>query len=102
MTDCIWIHYSRPRPHWYLLDETQQQQKLAVWDEVRGRAKTEGAEPMGRYHVRGQHDFQEVEVWRFGSAEGAFEHWSRLTAAGYNEFFAFSNNVGLSLEGRTG
>jgi len=102
MTDCIWIHYSRPRPHWYLLDEAVQREKLATWDAVRERATGEGAEPTGRYHVRGQHDFQEVEIWRFPSVEAAFEHWSRLTAAGYNELFAFSNNVGLALEGGAG
>ena len=102
MTDCIWIHYSRPRPHWYLLSEERKAECSATWDAARDKAKAEGAEPTGRYHVRGQHDFQEVEIWRFPSAEAAFAHWSRLTEAGYNEFFAFSNNVGLALEGGAG
>ena len=24
MSNSIWIHYSRPRPHWYLLTEAEQ------------------------------------------------------------------------------
>ena len=31
-------------------------------------------------------------------SEAAFDHWARLTAAAYNEWFAFTNNVGLSLD----
>ncbi len=102
MTDCIWIHYSRPRPHWYLLSEDDRTAKLASWNAVRSASQAAGAASVGRYHVRGQHDFQEVEIWRFPAAEAAFDHWSRLTGAAYNEFFAFSNNVGLSLEGTAG
>ncbi|MCK5932961.1 MAG: hypothetical protein KAG89_12405 [Fulvimarina manganoxydans] len=98
MTDCIWIHYSRPRPHWYSLEAAAQAEKTAAWEAIRTDSQASGATPLGRYHVRGQHDFQEVELWRFASAEAAFDHWARLTSAAYNEFFAFSNNVGLSLE----
>lgn len=102
MTGCIWIHYSRPRPHWYGLSEGDRKAKLAFWEAVRDASREAGAAPLGRYHVRGQHDFQEVELWRFPTAEAAFDHWSRLTEAAYNEFFAFSNNVGLSLERAAG
>ena len=56
-----------------------------------------GGKPMGRYHVRGQHDYETVEIWRFDSPEHAFDHWARLSAARYNEWFAFANNIGLPL-----
>jgi hypothetical protein len=98
MPDTIWIHYSRPRPHWYRLDAGEQQTRKAGWATVAKISTERGALHLGSYHIRGQHDFQTVDIWRFGSPEVAFDHWSRLTAEGYNEFFAFSNNVGLSLE----
>ncbi len=34
MSDCIWIHYARPRPHWYGLDEAAKAQKRADWKRV--------------------------------------------------------------------
>ena len=58
-----------------------------------------GGSRLGRYHIRGQQDFETVEIWRFPSAEAAFEHWSALTAAAYGEFNAFANNIGLAIEG---
>lgn len=97
MADTIWIHYSRPRPHWYRLVEQEQAERRTAWGAVREASQRAGGVPLGSYHVRGQHDFQTVELWRFASPEAAFDHWARLTAAGYNEWFAFSNNVGLAL-----
>lgn len=99
MRETIWIHYSRPRSHWYRLDGPQQDQHRAVWEAIAMAAVTAGASRLGRYHVRGQHDFQEVEIWKFRTPEEAFAHWAKLTAAGYNEWFAFSNNVGMAPEG---
>lgn len=98
MSETIWIHYSRPRSHWYRLDAPAQEQHRAVWDGIATAAIADGATRVGRYHVRGQHDFQEVEIWQFRDAEAAFAHWAKLTAAGYNEWFAFANNVGMALE----
>ena len=34
MSDCIWIHYSRPRPHWYGLAVGVQREKQAAWQAV--------------------------------------------------------------------
>ncbi len=98
MSESIWIHYSRPRPHWYRLSSDQQDERKASWAAVAKASADAGAVHLGSYHIRGQHDFQTVDVWRFTSPEAAFDHWSRLTAAGYNELFAFSNNVGIALE----
>lgn len=98
MSDSIWIHYARPRSHWYRLSAGQKQEKQAQWQEIAKAASEQGAQLMGQYHIRGQHDFQTVEIWHFSSAEAAFDYWNQLTAASYNEWFAFSNNVGLSLE----
>ena len=98
MGDCIWIHYARPRPHWYGLDESVKREKLAAWKAVDDSSARDGGVCYGRYHVRGQHDFETVETWRFADAEAAFRHWAALSAAGYGEFNAFANNIGLSVE----
>jgi hypothetical protein len=96
MSDCIWIHYARPRPHWYGLNATAKQAKQANWQAVAAASLQQGGTCLGTYHVRGQHDFETVELWRFPSAEAAFAHWSGLMAAGYGEFNAFANNIGLA------
>lgn len=98
MNECIWIHYARPRPHWYGLDEAVRRERLSSWAGVGDRSKQAGGTFLGRYHVRGQHDFETVEIWRFPNAEAAFQHWSDLSAAGYGELNAFANNIGLSAE----
>lgn len=98
MSACIWIHYARPRPHWYGLDASAQQEKRDAWAAVASRSTAEGGSSLGRYHVRGQHDFETVELWRFPDAEAAFRHWAALTAAGYGELNAFANNIGLAEE----
>lgn len=98
MADTIWIHYARPRPHWYRLSEAEQAGKQTEWSAVAEASKAAGAIFLGSYHIRGQHDFQTVEIWRFVSPEAAFDHWSRLTSAAYNEWFAFTNNIGLALD----
>lgn len=98
MTESIWIHYARPRPHWYRLTAQEQQEKRARWAALARQASADGATFVGQYHVRGQHDFEIVEIWQFASPEAAFAYWASLTAAAYNEWFAFSNNVGMALE----
>ncbi|GLQ10649.1 hypothetical protein GCM10007913_25810 [Devosia yakushimensis] len=98
MSNSIWIHYSRPRPHWYLLSEPEQTALQQNWSAIREQAEAAGGATQGRFHIRGQHDFQEVEIWTFPQTMDAFNHWSNLVAARYNEFFAFSNNIGLGLE----
>ena len=94
MTKAIWIHYARPRPHWYEIDDAAKAEWLARWTKARQESLTQGGELLSRCHVRGQHDFETAEIWRFTSAEAAFDHWARLTAASYNAWFAFANNVG--------
>jgi len=98
MSNSIWIHYSRPRPHWYLLSDAEKAVLEDSWNGVRDKAKAAGGSTQGRFHIRGQHDFQEVEIWTFPQTTDAFAHWSNLVAARYNEFYAFSNNIGLGLE----
>ena len=65
MSDCIWIHYARPRPHWYGLDEAERRDRTATWTAVAEQSTRDGGVFQGRYHVRGQHDFETVETWRF-------------------------------------
>jgi len=98
MGHCIWIHYVRPRPHWYGLDAPAQADRQAAWRAVAEASAAQGGTCLGTWHVRGQHDFETVEIWRFPDAEAAFAHWSALAQARYAEFHAFSNNIGLSSE----
>jgi hypothetical protein len=99
MSACVWIHYARPRPHWYGLDAATQAAHEKAWATAADTSLAAGGSRLGRYHIRGQQDFETVEIWRFPSAEAAFEHWSTLTAAAYGEWNAFANNIGLATEG---
>jgi hypothetical protein len=91
----IWIHYSRPRPHWYQLAQKERDDLTAKWSGVRTVSIAAGGVALGRYHIRGQHDFETVEIWQFPSPEAVFDHWARLTSSHYNEWYAFANNIGL-------
>ena len=95
--DSIWIHYARPRPHWYGLAEDRQRSHVEQWRAANAVSVRDGAILVGKYHVRGQSDFETVEIWRFATPEAAFDHWARLTSAGYNEWFAFANHLGLAV-----
>ncbi len=101
-TDCIWLHYARPRPHWYLTTDTDQQELMRRWQDIRAAAVASGAAFQGRFHIRGQHDFETVEVWCFPDSQAAYAHWQTLVDARYSEFFAFSNNIGLAMNGDVG
>jgi hypothetical protein len=83
----------------YGLDVTTQTAHEKTWATAADASLAAGGSRLGRYHIRGQQDFETVEIWRFRSAEAAFEHWSALTAAAYGEFNAFANNIGLAIEG---
>src|SRR6202451_1052837 len=99
MSECIWIHYARPRPHWYRLDAPIQAAHEKTWAMAAQASLAAGGSRLGRYHIRGQQDFETVEIWRFPRAEAAFEYWSALTAAAYGELNAFANHLGLAIEG---
>ncbi|MBU2888235.1 hypothetical protein [Celeribacter halophilus] len=96
---CAWIHYARPRPHWYLVNDIEQAKLKADWAAVEVKARVNGGICTGTYHIRGQHDFETVSVWIFPTSLAAYEHWQALVEARYSEFFAFTNNIGLELEG---
>jgi hypothetical protein len=95
MRDWIWIHYTRARPHWYELEAEERDAKLRAWAAIRAESEARGGRFHGRYHVRGQSDYSTVETWTFQSVEDAFDHWSRITGAGYAEWFVSANNIGL-------
>ena len=97
-SETVWIHYARPRPAWYGLDEAARLELRRRWDDVVAGAMAECAARVGRYHVRGQHDFETVEIWQFASAEAAFDHWGRLSALGYGDWMTFSNNIGRRMD----
>ncbi|MEC7761402.1 MAG: hypothetical protein VX874_05740 [Pseudomonadota bacterium] len=96
---CAWIHYARPRPHWYLVAEADKAALKADWAKVEDKARAAGAVCTGTYHIRGQHDFETVSVWTFPGSQAAYEHWQALVEARYSEFFAFTNNIGLEVAG---
>lgn len=95
---CVWIHYARPRPHWYLVEEMEKSTLKVAWAAVDDGARAAGATCTGIYHIRGQHDFETVSVWTFPTSQAAYEHWQALVEARYSEFFAFTNNIGFALE----
>jgi hypothetical protein len=90
----IWIHYARPRSSWYELAEDTRTELTEKWAEVDAAAVEEGAQSLGTYFVRGQSDYSTVDVWSFAGYEAAYSHWAAKVAAGYAEWFEFSNNVG--------
>ncbi len=95
MDDCVWIHYARARPHWYELPEAERALLRRAWNEIASRSRAGGGQQLGCWHVRGQSDFSTVEIWRFATVDDAFDHWTRLAAAGYSQWFAFGNSVGM-------
>ena len=61
MSECIWIHYARPRPHWYGLDAATQAAHKKTWGAAAEASLATGGSRLGRYHIRGQQDFETVE-----------------------------------------
>ena len=94
MTDLIWIHYARPRTAWYGLAEQERLDRAAQWDDVRAASETAGGRQLGEFTVRGQSDYSTTELWLFPTADAAFDHWQRMTAHGYAEWFDAANSIG--------
>ncbi len=92
---CIWIHYARPRPHWYTLESSEKAALKAQWAKVAATSREQGGHCDGVYEIRGQSDFSTVEIWRFETPDGAFTHWRELTQSAYAEWNAFANNIGF-------
>jgi len=98
MPQAVWIHYARPRSHWYDIEAAQKSQLRADWQTLKSQAMESGAAFNGRFHIRGQHDYETVEIWQFSTTTAAFDFWNGLCSKRYNEFFAFSNAIGLEEE----
>ncbi|KWX66987.1 hypothetical protein [Mycobacterium sp. NAZ190054] len=94
MNDTIWIHYALPRSSWYELADDARSELETRWKKIDSDAVEAGAEKIGTYFIRGQSDYSTTQVWSFPSYESAYEHWTAKVAAGYAEWFDFSNNVG--------
>lgn len=94
MSEVVWIHYSRPRPGWYELDEPARDGANADFAAVRDASEGHGGTQVGSYFVRGQSDYSSVEVWTFPDVDAAFDHWRRLVDAGYAKWFDAANSVG--------
>jgi len=93
--DLIWIHYARARTSWYELAEPARDRLQSKWAAVRSASENAGAHSIGCFSVRGQADFSTAEVWLFPSVDDVVDHWNRLTTAGYLEWFATANSVGV-------
>lgn len=97
MPDVVWIHFALPRSAWYEQSHERREELRRGWDKICSGSCARGASNDGRYYVRGQSDYSTVEVWRFANADAAFDHWVRLTAAGYSRWFQSSNSLGATL-----
>ncbi|WP_328378682.1 hypothetical protein OG372_25825 [Streptomyces sp. NBC_01020] len=94
MNDVVWLHHSLPRTAWFDLEPAARERYEQAFQEQRDASERLGGRGGGRFHVRGQSDYSQVEIWFFPTAEQAFDHWSRLVTAGYTTCFEFSNQVG--------
>lgn len=98
MAEVLWIHYARARSPWYELSESAREEHLARFAAAREESAAAGARYAGTFHVRGWSDWSTVALWHFPDADAAFAHWNRLSDAGYAQWFAFANNIGLAAE----
>ncbi|MEU7041987.1 hypothetical protein AB0A77_13130 [Streptomyces varsoviensis] len=92
----VWLHYSLPRTAWFELEPAARARHEEAFRAERDASERLGGRRAGTFHVRGQSDYSEVEIWFFPTAELAFDHWSRLVTAGYTDCFEFSNQVGTA------
>jgi len=95
MPDHLWLHYSRPRPMWYSLNDSNRTDLKAKWCAVARTSKSAGAHHLGTWSVRGQHDYSLVEVWLFPGPDVILSHWQGLIDAHYTEWFAAANTLGV-------
>ena len=92
----VWLHFFRPRPGWYGLEDAEQQRLLDVWRAIgHDVERREQAERLGEYAVRGQSIHERVQVWRFSSAAALEAYWSQLLGAGYADWRESENVVGV-------
>ncbi|MDV3125770.1 hypothetical protein M1247_12655 [Mycobacterium sp. 21AC1] len=102
MNDTLWIHHARPRSNWYRLPENEQHALLARWSAVEEQATANGAVHVGNYAVRGQSDFATVDIWKFATPEDIHGFWERKVAADYAVWFAFANQIGVTIPADSG
>lgn len=102
MIDHLWLHLSRPRPNWYEADDATRAELEAIWTNVAATSIMQGAQRLGAWSVRGQHDYSMVEVWLFKEPDDIVNHWSQLVEAGYPEWFSTSNTLGAAIPQGTG
>ncbi len=92
----LWLHFYRPRPGWYELDADAQSSALARWASLAAEAaRSEGAELLGEYSVRGQTTHERVQVWRFATVEAIEGYWGDLMASGYPDWRESENVIGV-------
>jgi hypothetical protein len=90
----LWIHFVRPRSHWYELPDEQRHELEDRWARVADQSGQQGARRIGRYRCRGQSDFEHVEVWQFPTASAVIDHWDRMAQARYSDYMVTQNVVG--------
>jgi hypothetical protein len=94
MAEHLFMLYSRPRPEWYELADTEQAVLATSWETIDTASTTAGARLLGTWSVRGQCDYSLVHVWVFPSVDAVLAYWSALVAAKYPEWFSTSNVLG--------
>jgi hypothetical protein len=91
----VWVHTFRPRSAWYLLGGDERRRLLDEWAGSAERASSSGARRVGRFSVRGQSDYERLEVWLFPTSDALEAYWADLTDHKYADWFETSNLVGV-------
>ncbi len=90
-----WVHQSRPRPSWYDLDPKNRQESIERWEACSAATLAAGGTLVGTFSVRGQSDFERMELWTFAAVDLLEAHWTRLREAAYLDFFDTENLLGM-------
>lgn len=94
----IWVHQFRPRSAWYTLNDGRQEELRRLWDRARASAVAAGARFLGRATIRGQSDFERLEIWSFPTSVALEAYWEELTEQHYLDWNETSNLVGVETE----
>lgn len=93
-----WVHQFRPRSAWYTLDEQQRLELRRSWDRARAAALASGARVLSRSTIRGQSDYERLEIWLFPTSLELEAYWDQLTALRYLDWYDTSNLVGVETD----
>jgi hypothetical protein len=94
----VWVHQFRPRSAWYSLDDGQQEELRRAWDRTRASALAAGNQFLARATIRGQSDYERLEVWLFSNSAALEAFWEELVSQRYLDWNDTSNLVGVATQ----